>query len=331
MWGRPGRSVLRDGREFRIYRTFDSLLVRDSWTDAGHVGLWDLFEVYSRRNFTLTSQHLGDLLSLAHVDLTLADAERAVSDYLGWQEQRREAHAGRGSPGTTESVAELTSAPPRDDPPEEDGASAAPGQDRAAKNVQEAPPASAHHAGLASGSVRLKDFADVIAAALSTHRISHLYHFTDEANLASIRSHGLLSREACIRRGVKIPSPGGDPQSQVADMYVGTSDFVHLSFCQDHPMKHVAVWQGRITNCVVLRVRADVLLWDTTRYSDRNAVDRRAQVGGTQKHFELVRLHMFQPTRRWTTPEEKSLFQAEALVHECVPPHLISRADGGVV
>ncbi len=75
------------------------------------------------------------------------------------------------------------------------------------------------------------DLDDFLAQHVSTSpQQRHYLHFTDEANLASIRKHGLLSMRQLKQRGIEIPAPGGNQWSQDADAASGMDAYVHLCF-----------------------------------------------------------------------------------------------------
>jgi hypothetical protein len=92
--------------------------------------------------------------------------------------------------------------------------------------------------------------------------IQFLYHFTDEANLESIGTHGgLYSVEDLERRGIDVSRPGGNDWSRDADALKGFQRYVHLSFIDDHPMKFLAEQDGRIGPVRTLFIDAKVLSW----------------------------------------------------------------------
>jgi len=75
---------------------------------------------------------------------------------------------------------------------------------------------------------------------LKKYRFDGIWHFTDRSNLKLIGELGLLSLAEAERRGVEIPSPGGNDWSHDADRAKGLHEFVHLAFVDDHPMLYYA-------------------------------------------------------------------------------------------
>ena len=97
---------------------------------------------------------------------------------------------------------------------------------------------------------------------IQRERIEKLYHFTDRANLDSIiEAGGLYSWADCKARHITIPKPGSSDSSRSLDMRDGLQHFVRLSLCREHPMKYVAMKEGRIDNPVLLEISPEVIYW----------------------------------------------------------------------
>ena len=139
-----------------------------------------------------------------------------------------------------------------------------------------------------------QDYANV----LNEGRVSKLYHFTDRDNLESIiKNGGLYSWKDCEEKGIKISKPGGGDLSRSLDSRDGLENYVRLGFSEDHPMKFVAMDDGRISNPVVLEIDVEVALWEATLYADRNATKTGAKVGGTLEDLERVHFRLFKGYR----------------------------------
>ena len=80
---------------------------------------------------------------------------------------------------------------------------------------------------------------------LRSNDIQVLYHFTDAANLESIREHGLLSASCVTQQSLKAMN--SDAKSCAIDKQMGLENFVRLSFNKENPMKYVAKNEGRIS------------------------------------------------------------------------------------
>lgn len=91
------------------------------------------------------------------------------------------------------------------------------------------------------------------------------FHFTDRANLDSIRkTGGLLSLNEMSQRGINPPKPGGNTWSHDADRRRGLDRYIHLALVENHPMKYVAERDGRIGPTVVLQINPAVLTFSNT-------------------------------------------------------------------
>ena len=161
-----------------------------------------------------------------------------------------------------------------------------------------------------------------LQAVLEQNRITKLYHFTDFDNLESIIKHGgLYSWADCEEKGIKIAKPGGSSQSRSLDQRDRLEHYVRLSFAYDHPMKFVAMDDGRISNPVVLEIDLETALWEDSLFADRNATKTGACVGGTLDDLKAVRFGLFNRMMRYfdMTEEAKTHYQAEVLVKNFIP------------
>lgn len=152
--------------------------------------------------------------------------------------------------------------------------------------------------------------------------IKYLYHFTDSRNLESIREHGgLYSWSTCEQRGIEIPAPGSSRDSRWRDRSRNLQDYVRLSFNRLHPMRHVAREEGRVKDIRILVIDPSVIYLDPTLFSDINANDGEARIGGDIGSFKQIRFDI--ALGRWNGEWEKKRFQAEVLVKSHVPLHLM--------
>lgn len=157
---------------------------------------------------------------------------------------------------------------------------------------------------------------------LKDNRITKLYHFTDRDNLESIIKHGgLYSWADCEEKGIKIPKPGGGDLSRSLDMRDGLQHFVRLGFTEDHPMKFVAMDDGRISNPVVLEIDLEAALWKDTLYADRNMTKNGANVGDSLEDLKAVHFGLFTRMQRYfdMSDEAKMYYKAEVLVKNFIP------------
>lgn len=168
---------------------------------------------------------------------------------------------------------------------------------------------------------------------IARERISKLYHFTDRDNLDSIISAGgLYSWADCAANNITIAKPGGDDTSRSLDRRDGLQHFVRLSLCRDHPMKYVAMNDGRIDNPVLLEIAPEVIYWSETRYADRNATKNGAQIGSDIDDFEEIHFSSVRASNQFDLPEEeKAFYQAEVLVKGFIPlEYILNIRDFGI-
>ena len=155
---------------------------------------------------------------------------------------------------------------------------------------------------------------------LSHNGITRLYHFTDRENLASIISNGgLYSWADCEAKHITIPKPGGGSLSRNLDTRARLQDYVRCSFVKEHPMKYVAMQEGRIDHPILLEISPEVVSWEETRFSDRNAADNGAQVGSALEDLQRIHFDVFEENYFDLTDEDKHYYQAEVMVKHFIP------------
>jgi len=161
---------------------------------------------------------------------------------------------------------------------------------------------------------------------LEENNITTFYHFTESANLKSIRKYGgLFSWHYCDTNGIVIPKTGGDFQSRNLDTRFELEDFVRLSFCNDHPMQY-RLEQSNY-NLVLLKIEISVAYFKNTLFSDINATDRKHKLGSSINDLKRVK---FSATKRSYVRREDPDFkphQAEILVKTHIPIKYISNIN----
>ncbi len=172
----------------------------------------------------------------------------------------------------------------------------------------------------------LKDNWTDFKQVLDNNDIQYLYHFTDKRNIPSIKSHGgLFSWYYCKKNNITIPYQGGDDYSQELDKRYGLEDYVRLSFCNDHPMIYRLQQSGR--DIVYLKIKTDVVLLETTLFSNINAADKLHIHGGQLEDLKRIN---FNATKRKFVPKDDIDFkphQAEVLVKTFIPKKYIVNLD----
>jgi hypothetical protein len=153
--------------------------------------------------------------------------------------------------------------------------------------------------------------------ALQNHGVSVLYHFTDAANLDSIRKNGLMSASAIESKAITSVM-NSDKLSRDLDKSKGLEGYVRLSLNAKNPMLFVAQKQKRISQAVMLEIKLEVVSRKGVLFSDCNAT-RRGVVISTSP--DVIRFDVVKSETQFDVPEDLARFyQAEVLVPSPVPP-----------
>lgn len=163
---------------------------------------------------------------------------------------------------------------------------------------------------------------------LQQHGITKLYHFTDRANLPSIKAKGgLYSWYYCQENNITIPKPGGSSISWSLDERKGLQNFARISFVKDHPMLYIAQQDGRITSPVVLEISTELIYKKTTKYATQNAAKNGIAADNTFEKFNSIRFPLLRRRYFDLSPDEKPFYQAEILVLEKIPLEYITNIN----
>lgn len=173
--------------------------------------------------------------------------------------------------------------------------------------------------------IQKKENWEEIQKFIESKNIQCLFHFTDKANLDSIKKYrGLYSWYYCKRRGIVIPRPGGNELSRNLDFRNYLGNFVRLSFIEEPPLLHRMIDDGRIVNPVIIEVDVEALYWDKTKYSNMNATtnDKDLNIGDKLEDLKKIKFKVFDYdylTILNKANEYKKYYHAEILVYEKIP------------
>ncbi len=157
-----------------------------------------------------------------------------------------------------------------------------------------------------------------ILQVLQANGINNLYHFTDKRNWDSIQQYGgLFSWGYMQGNGIAIPYAGGDDLSRSLDIRKNLSDYVRLSFCKDHPMMYRLKQQGY--DLVLLKIDIIAATLDGTLFSDINATDNDAHIGGTIDDLKRIDFAATQESYVKKDSPSFKLHQAEVLIKTKLP------------
>ena len=158
---------------------------------------------------------------------------------------------------------------------------------------------------------------------LQLNGISWLYHFSPKCNLTSILTRGLMSRAYALTCGIHISQYGGNQISHDQSNSFGYADFIHLCFCQDHPMM-LRVAQDTKQNLVLFAIDPIVIAFNGTQLTDQNAASNDHQPISS---LGSMPSKVIAATKQRYVPRSSSIFsyhQAEVMVQQYIPPFLIA-------
>lgn len=164
---------------------------------------------------------------------------------------------------------------------------------------------------------------------LQQNEITTLYHFTDIANIRSIKEHGgLFSWYYCDMNGIDIPLPGGGSLSRDLDKRYYLQDYVRVSFTRNHPMMYVAKNDNRIKNPVILEIKLDVAYLENTCFADMNATKNGHTQGANLDNLKVIHFRTVKQPNHFDLDEsEKPYYQAEVLVKTWIPIKYITNIN----
>ena len=162
---------------------------------------------------------------------------------------------------------------------------------------------------------------------IETNDIKALYHFTDKANLQSIKDYGALySWYYCLVNNIEVPVPGGGELSHQLDKKKGLHNYVHISFTRNHPMMFVP--PSRANNCVILSIDPEAIFWVNTKFANKNATRNDVNIGSTIDDFKKIKFDIVKLRNHFDLDEiTKPYYQGEILVLEKIPLEFIRNLE----
>lgn len=165
----------------------------------------------------------------------------------------------------------------------------------------------------------IKSDAKAIIDVLRRNGQEYLYHFTHKENLKQIiELGGLYSWVKLDEMKKPCQHPGSTSLSRSLDVKYGVADYVHLSFCFEHPMSF-----RNDNDIVILLIHPIVCLQPDTLFSNMNATDSEHLLGPNLE--DLNRVNFFAVNSHLAKAGTK-LFkskQAEVLVKSFIPSEYI--------
>lgn len=156
-----------------------------------------------------------------------------------------------------------------------------------------------------------------------------LYHFTDEANFASISQHGLLSKEQLRTLGLwPPPATGGNDLSWNLDLHRGIDPYVSLCMTRNHGMKFRAHEAGRLPNPRYLAIKPEVLRIDGAKIALGVANANDVEILSVAEAVDRLDVEVLYKRTDWRDPTVNARLKIaekfEVLIPNAVPRNLIS-------
>lgn len=172
---------------------------------------------------------------------------------------------------------------------------------------------------------QLKDKTSEFENFLDEHGIKYLYHFTDRANLESIRKEGLYSYRYLMQNKITT-YPGGDEEMQKKDKEYDLDDHIRLSFCERHPMGwRLKTQENR--DFVILKIDRRVVFSKTTLFSDINATNPNHHHGGELTNLKAVNMDAVNAQYSTLDSIQHEQKTAEVMVKKNIPLEYILNID----
>ncbi len=155
-------------------------------------------------------------------------------------------------------------------------------------------------------------------------RVSCLYHFTDTRNLESIKKlGGLYSRVALQELGVlDTIACGGNELSANADERLGMDHYVHLCFCDEHPMEYVARNDGRIIESKFLMISPKVLQIEGALFSPDVSNKSGIRPIPIEEAVDRIDFEVLYNRTDWANPDIQARRRAARKYEILVPDHV---------
>lgn len=153
----------------------------------------------------------------------------------------------------------------------------------------------------------------------------YLYHFTDGRNLASIRTHGLLSSATSAQLKIRVAAPGGDEISLASARKAGIDGYVSLAMTDSHPMSYVAERSGRIKDVKYLRIEPAALRTAGVKGCLVAANTNGAEILDLEEALARMDLEVLYSYTDWKDPAVKKRRQVVRKYEILVPDRVLLR------
>lgn len=169
---------------------------------------------------------------------------------------------------------------------------------------------------------------------INKYNFDGVWHFTDRSNLELIlKNKGLLAFGELERRGIEIPSPGGNDWSHSADSIKGLDEYVHLAFVDDHPMLFRAKQEERIKDPIWLKIRSEIILGEDVRFCSDVSNKSGVAILDSEQAKEEIDFDVLFIRMDWRDPviqqRRQAAIKSEILIPRLVPIEMILGLKNG--
>lgn len=167
------------------------------------------------------------------------------------------------------------------------------------------------------------DIQQLLGIIKSSQRHRHLYHFTDESNIESIRRYGLLSKTQLMENGISPSMPSGNEWSWDADRLQGIFDYVSLSMTRNHPMLYALHRDERVKQPRFLYVEPEIILEDGVLFAHDVANRKDVRAVPLVEAISTIDVEVLYNRSDWNDPAVNQRLRAveryEILIPKSVP------------
>jgi len=156
-----------------------------------------------------------------------------------------------------------------------------------------------------------------LKALLAKYHITSLWHFTDRANISSIKKHGILSLANLKKKNIDISHTASSELSHSIDRIKRLDHYVHLSFIQDHPLYHVAISEKRLVDPVWIEIDISILFDQKTRFCNQVANKKGAKILSVDKIEKVIDFDIMLYSKDFD--QCKEVRKAEVLIADYIP------------